>query len=120
MRTDFGTTKNELGGLKFSSLLVRLAEKYELNFNEAVRIQRIYNTEANCKRQNIRTDFGTTQNELFDEDRHESERLNFLQILNADWLPYFRGETNMTDQQNQTIQLTTDANQLPLTLRSLF
>ena len=45
--------------------------------------------------------------ELF--DRYEVERLNFLQTLNAEWLPYIHGETNMTDQQNQTVQLTSDA-----------
>ena len=45
--------------------------------------------------------------ELF--NRYEAERLNFLQTLNADWLPYIHGETNMTDQQNQTAQLISDA-----------
>ena len=45
--------------------------------------------------------------ELF--DRYEAERLNFLQTLNAEWLPYIHGETNMTDHQNQTVQLTSDA-----------
>ena len=45
--------------------------------------------------------------ELF--ERYEAERLNFLQTLNAEWLPYIHGETNMTDQQNQTVQLTSDA-----------
>ena len=45
--------------------------------------------------------------ELF--ERYEAERLNFLQTLNAEWLPYIHGETNMTDQQNQTAQLTSDA-----------
>ena len=45
--------------------------------------------------------------ELF--QRHEAERLNFLLTLNADWLPYIHGETNMTDQQNQNAQLTRDA-----------
>ena len=45
--------------------------------------------------------------ELF--ERYEAERLNFLQKLNADWLPYIHGETNMTDQQKQTVQLTSDA-----------
>ena len=44
-------------------------------------------------------------------ERHEAERLNFLQTLNADRLPYIHGETNMTDQQNQTVQLTSDAEQ---------
>ena len=39
----------------------------------------------------------------------EAERLHFLQTLDADWLPYIHGETNMTDQQNQTVQLTSDA-----------
>ena len=29
--------------------------------------------------------------------------------MNAEWLPYIHGETNMTDQQNQTVQLTSDA-----------
>ena len=45
--------------------------------------------------------------ELF--ERYEAERLNFLQTLNAEWLPYIHGETNMTDQQNQTAQSTSDA-----------
>ena len=45
--------------------------------------------------------------ELF--ERYEAEQLNFLQTLNAEWLPYIHGETNMTDQQNQTAQLTSDA-----------
>ena len=45
--------------------------------------------------------------ELF--ERYEAERLSFLQKLNADWLPYIHGEINMTDQQNQTAQLTGDA-----------
>ena len=42
-------------------------------------------------------------------ERYEAERLNFFQKLNADWLPYIHGETNMTDQQMQTVQLTSDA-----------
>ena len=42
-------------------------------------------------------------------ERYEAERLNFLQTLNAEWLPYIHGETNMTDQQNRTAQLTSDA-----------
>ena len=42
-------------------------------------------------------------------DRYEAKQLNFLQTLNADWLPYIHGETNMKDQQNQTVQLTSDA-----------
>ena len=42
-------------------------------------------------------------------ERYEAERLNFLQTLNTDWLPYIHEETNMTDQQNQTVQLTSDA-----------
>ena len=45
--------------------------------------------------------------ELF--ERYEEQRINFLQTLNADWLPYIHGETNMTDQQMQTVQLTSDA-----------
>ena len=45
--------------------------------------------------------------ELF--EGYEAERLNFSQKLNAEWLPYIHGETNMTDQQNQTVQLTSDA-----------
>ena len=45
--------------------------------------------------------------ELF--ERYEAARLNFLQTLNADSLPYIHGETNVTDQQNQTVQLTSDA-----------
>ena len=45
--------------------------------------------------------------ELF--EHYEEQRLNFLQTLNADWLPYIHGETNMTGQQNQTVQLTSDA-----------
>ena len=32
-----------------------------------------------------------------------------FQYLNAEWLPYIHGETNMTDQQNQTVQSTSDA-----------
>ena len=39
----------------------------------------------------------------------EAERFHFLQTLNADCLPYIHGETNMTDQQNQTVQLKSDA-----------
>ena len=42
-------------------------------------------------------------------ERYEEQRLNFLKTLNADWLPYIYAETNMTDQQNQTVQLTSDA-----------
>ena len=45
--------------------------------------------------------------ELF--ELYEAERLNFLQTLNAEWLPYIHGETNMTDQQIQTVQLTSGA-----------
>ena len=45
--------------------------------------------------------------ELF--ERYEAERLNFLQTLNADWLPFIHGEANMRDKQNQTVQLTSDA-----------
>ena len=45
--------------------------------------------------------------ELF--ECQEAERLNFLQTINADWLPYINGETNKRDQQNQTAQLTNDA-----------
>ena len=56
----------------------------------------------NRKRANFLRD-----SELF--ECYEAERLNFLQKLNADWLPYIHGETNMTDQQNQTAQLTSDA-----------
>ena len=56
----------------------------------------------NRKRANFLCD-----SELF--ERYEVERLKFLQTLNADWLPYIHGETNMTDQQNQTAQLTSDA-----------
>ena len=33
----------------------------------------------------------------------------YFQYLNAEWLSYIHGETNMTDQQNQTVQLTSDA-----------
>ena len=47
------------------------------------------------------------ESELF--ERYKAQRLNFLQTLNADWLSYIHGETNMTDQQNQTAQLTSDA-----------
>ena len=32
-----------------------------------------------------------------------------FQYLNAEWLPYIHVETNMTDQQNQTAQLTSEA-----------
>ena len=56
----------------------------------------------NRKRANFLRD-----SELF--ERYEAERLNFLQKLNADWLPYIHGETNMTDRQNQTAQLTSVA-----------
>ena len=42
-------------------------------------------------------------------ERYEAEQLNFLQTLNADWLPYIHAETNMTDQRNQTSQLTCEA-----------
>ena len=45
--------------------------------------------------------------ELF--ERYEEQRINFLQTLNADCLPYIHGETSMTDQQMQTVQLTSDA-----------
>ena len=45
--------------------------------------------------------------ELF--KRHEAERLYFLQTLNTDWLPDIYEETHMTDQQNQTVQLSSDA-----------
>ena len=45
--------------------------------------------------------------ELF--EGYEAERINFLQKLNDYWLPYIHGETNMTDQQMQTVQLTSDA-----------
>ena len=44
--------------------------------------------------------------ELF--ERYEAQRLILLQTSNADWLPYIHGETNMTDQQNQTTKLTSD------------
>ena len=33
----------------------------------------------------------------------------YFQYLNAEWLPYIHGETNMTDKQNQTAQLTSGA-----------
>ena len=42
-------------------------------------------------------------------ESYEAEQLNFIQTLNANWLPYIHGETNTTDQQNQTVQLTSDA-----------
>ena len=42
-------------------------------------------------------------------EHYEAQRLNLLRTLFADWLPYIHGETNMTDQQNQTAQLTSDA-----------
>ena len=45
--------------------------------------------------------------ELF--ERYEAEPLKFLQTLTADWLPNIHGETNLTDQQNQTVQLKSDA-----------
>ena len=32
-----------------------------------------------------------------------------MQTLNAYWLPYIHGETNKMNQQNQTVQLTSDA-----------
>ena len=49
----------------------------------------------NRKRANFLRD-----SELF--DCYEAERLNFLQKLNADWLPYIHGETNMSNQQSQS------------------
>ena len=52
--------------------------------------------------------------ELF--ERYEAEQLKFPQTINADWLPYIHGETNMTYQQNQTTQLTSDAE--PTTAKS--
>ena len=42
-------------------------------------------------------------------ERYEAERLRSLQTINADWLPYIYGETNMTDHQNQTAQLASEA-----------
>ena len=41
--------------------------------------------------------------------KRKLETEKYFQYLNADRLPYFIGETNMTDQQNQTAQLTSDA-----------
>ena len=49
----------------------------------------------NRKRANFLRD-----SELF--EHYEAERLNFLQNLNADWLPYIHGETNMSSQQSQS------------------
>ena len=49
----------------------------------------------NRKRANFLRD-----SELF--ERYEAERLNFLQKLNADWLPYIHGETNISSQQSQS------------------
>ena len=41
--------------------------------------------------------------------KRKVETEKYFQYLNAVWLPYIHGETNMTDQQNQTAQLTSDA-----------
>ena len=41
--------------------------------------------------------------------RRKIETEKYFQYLNAEWLPYIHGETNMTDPQNQTVQLTSDA-----------
>ena len=41
--------------------------------------------------------------------KRKVETEKYIQYLNAEWLPYIYGETNMTDQQNQTVQLTSDA-----------
>ena len=54
------------------------------------------------KRVNILCDL-----ELF--ERYEVKRRNLLQTLKADCLQYLHAETNMTDRQIQTAQLTSDA-----------
>ena len=41
--------------------------------------------------------------------KRKVEKEKYLQYLNAEWLPYIHGETNITDQQNQTVQPTSDA-----------
>ena len=41
--------------------------------------------------------------------KRKDETEKYFQYLNAEWLPYIHGETNMTDQQNKTLQLTSDA-----------
>ena len=41
--------------------------------------------------------------------KRKVETEKYFQYLTAEWLPYIYGETNMTDQQNQTVQLTSDA-----------
>ena len=41
--------------------------------------------------------------------KRKVETEKYFQYLNAEWLSYIHGETNMTDQQNQTVQLTSDA-----------
>ena len=40
--------------------------------------------------------------------KHKVETEKYFQYLNAEWLPYINGEKTMTDQQNQTVQLTSD------------
>ena len=40
--------------------------------------------------------------------KRKVETEKYFQYLNAEWLPYIPGKTNMTDQQNQTVQLTSD------------
>ena len=41
--------------------------------------------------------------------KRKVETEKYFQYLNAEWLPYIHGETNLTDQQSQTVQLTSDA-----------
>ena len=41
--------------------------------------------------------------------KRKIETEKYFQYLNAEWLPYIHGETNMTDQENQTVQLTSGA-----------
>ena len=41
--------------------------------------------------------------------KRKVETEKYFQYLNAEWLPYIHGETNLTDQQNHTVQLTSDA-----------
>ena len=41
--------------------------------------------------------------------KRKIETGKYFQYLNAQWLPYIHGETNVTDQQNRTVQLKSNA-----------
>ena len=41
--------------------------------------------------------------------KRKVETEKYFQYLNAEWIPYIHGETNKKDKQNQTVQLTSDA-----------